>query len=67
MSALVPTPFGSFAAASLTRQRIVMYEGRSVFSKKCSLGFEFKALFLQTGATTTLRLGLTYFPPSLKL
>lgn len=54
MSALVPTPFGNFAAASLTKQRIVMYEGRSVLSKKCSLGFEFNAFFLQTGATTML-------------
>jgi len=50
----VPTPLGSLAAASRTRHKIVIKLGLSCFSKKCSRGFNPRAIsFLPTGATIT--------------
>jgi hypothetical protein len=54
MSARVPTPLGSRAAASLTRVKIVTQAGRSDFNNGWSLGFPVKTdSFLATGATVT--------------
>jgi hypothetical protein len=54
MSALVPTPFGSLAAASLTNVKIVTQEGLSCLSKGCYLGFPLhNVIFFATGATVT--------------
>ena len=39
-SALVPSPPGRRDEASLTSDRIVTTDGRSDFSRKCSLAFE---------------------------
>lgn len=54
ISALVPTPFGSLAAASLTRVSIVTQAGLSDFNSGWSLGLPVKTdSFLATGATVT--------------
>ncbi len=56
MSARVPTPFGSLAAASLTKVNIVTHAGLSSFSNGWSRGFPVNTeIFLATGATVTLR------------
>lgn len=54
MSALVPTPLGSLAAASLTRVKIVTQAGLSLLRRGWSLGFPVRTeSFLATGATVT--------------
>lgn len=54
MSALVPTPLGKRAAASLTSVKIVTQAGLYDFSNGWSLGFPVKTdIFLATGATVT--------------
>lgn len=54
MSALVPTPFGNRAAASLTKVNIVTQAGLSLFRRGWSLGLPVKTeSFLATGATVT--------------
>lgn len=56
MSARVPTPLGSLAAASLTKVRMVTQAGRSCLSKSCYLGLQPGGeAFRLTGATVTLR------------
>lgn len=54
MSALVPTPLGNLAAASLAKVRIVTHAGLSFFNIGWNLGFpERTDIFLATGATVT--------------
>jgi hypothetical protein len=55
-SALVPEPPYIFAAASLTKHRIVINGGLFFLRTGCSLAFDARfTAFLQTGATTALQ------------